>query len=497
MKPLAKVLVPSAVRLSNSCLRTQQKRYNLNKGSSATRRTLNLRQQTLSYTQRYGQPHPSTHPHLLKPGEITPLTTAEEYAERRQRLAAKLPPNSIAIFPAALHCYMTNDIPYVYRQNSDFLWLCGFHEPSSVLVIDNLEGAGTCHSTLFVAPRDPAREIWDGPRTGTERAPDFLGIKDVHGSHLSDIDRVLSPKLRRARNVMFNDIRSDIDLHDFLLERAISHAPSPRSLVEELRLIKSPSEQNLMRKSAAISGESFGELMKYTRPGMSQRQLDAVFEMNCRIRGSQRLAYPPVFASGVNNLTLHYIANDEIVQDGQLLLVDAGGEYNCYASDITRTFPASGKFTEAQAELYSAVLRVQKTIIQALNISSSKLSLNSLHEYSVNLLVRELVNLKILTPSTVQSYQKYYPHSIGHWLGMDVHDTMSVSGHTPLRPGMVVTVEPGLYIPVDDPTVPERFRGIGIRIEDDVLLTVSEPEVLTRLTPKEISEIESVCASGR
>jgi Xaa-Pro aminopeptidase len=492
------------------------------KGSLATRRALNIRLQTRNYAQRYGQPHPFTHPHLLKPGEgtwfrakifkfypfivlirylhcylVTPLTTAEEYAERRQRLAAKLPPNSLAIFPAALHCYMTNDIPYVYRQNSDFLWLSGFHEPSSVLVIDNLEGAGTCHSTLFVAARDPAREIWDGPRTGVERAPDFLGIKDVHSSQLADIDRVLSPKLRRAQSVFFNDVRSDVDLHDFLLEKAVSHPPSPRPFVEELRVIKSPSEQNLMRKSTAISGESFGELMKYTRPGMSQRQLDAVFEMNCRIRGSQRLAYPPVFASGVNNLTLHYIANDEIVQDGQLLLVDAGGEYNCYASDITRTFPASGKFSEAQAELYSAVLRVQKAIIQSLNVSSSQVSLNSLHEQSVRLLVRELVNLKILTPSTVNTYQKYYPHSIGHWLGMDVHDTMSVSGHTPLRPGMIVTVEPGLYIPVDDPAVPERFRGIGIRIEDDVLITASEPEVLTRLAPKEISEIESISASGR
>lgn len=384
---------------------------------------------------------------------------------------------------------MTNDIPYVYRQNSDFLWLTGFHEPSAVLVIDTFDSG--FQATLFVSERDPAREIWDGPRTGVERAPDFLGIRDVQSVARSSLEAALAPKLRRARGVFYNDIRTDVDLHDFLVDRGVKEMRSPRAIVENLRTVKSPSEQHLMRRSAEISGESFADLMKYTRAGQSQRELDVTFEMFCRRRGSQRLAYPPVFASGTSNLTLHYIANDELTEKGQLMLVDAGGEYNCYASDITRTFPVSGRFTEAQAAVYSAVLRVQKAVIAALSTPNS-VSLQSLHELSARLTVRELIGLGVLSESNANTYQRFYPHSIGHWLGMDVHDTTSVPGNLTLQPGMVITVEPGIYIPTDDLSVPERFRGIGIRIEDDVLITRGEPEVLTRLAPKEISHIESI-----
>eukprot|EP01027_Heterolobosea_sp_BB2_P011456 GEZU01016666.1.p2 GENE.GEZU01016666.1~~GEZU01016666.1.p2 ORF type:complete len:278 (-),score=79.12 GEZU01016666.1:90-923(-) len=271
-----------------------------------------------------------------------------------------------------------------------------------------------------------------------------------------------------------------------------------------LRVIKSPSEIELMRKSAKISAEAFCEAMKMTRPGMTEAQIEAILEYQVRMRGALRIAYPPVIATGINGNTLHYIMNNQVLKDGDLLLVDAGGEYNMYSADITRTWPVNGKFTKAQREVYEAVLRVQKKVIE---LCEPGQSLDSLHAHAVRLICAELINLGLCKGSVDQvirndTYSRYYPHSTGHFLGMDIHeDSGAFMGYNrmPLVPGAIITVEPGIYIRHDDTSVPEEYRGINIRIEDDVLILPKDQgshEVLTRHVPKDVDEIEELMASS-
>ena len=273
-------------------------------------------------------------------------------------------------------------------------------------------------------------------------------------------------------------------------ERGIS-TRNPRLLAERLRVKKSAAEQSLMRQSAELSAKSFGAVMRASRHaarrGLSEAVLAAQFEFECRVGGAERLAYPSVVAGGENATVLHYMHNDATLADGSLMLMDAGASLHGYSSDITRTWPLSGRFSAAQRDLYAAVLDVNLRVIAACQADGTT-SLNSLHRLSMQYTFENLVSLGVLKRDDPQAFarcQRWYPHAIGHWLGLDVHDTPSVSSSAPLEPGMVVTVEPGLYFGAEDSDAPSWCRGIGIRIEDDVLITAAAGEVLSGSVPKE------------
>ena len=273
---------------------------------------------------------------------------------------------------------------------------------------------------------------------------------------------------------------------------------NPRLLAEKLRLKKSAAEQSLMRQSAELSAKSHGSVMRASRRaaqrGLSEAVLSAQFEFECRVAGAERLAYPSVVAGGENATVLHYMHNDATLADGSLLLMDAGASLHGYSSDITRTWPLSGRFSAAQRDLYAAVLDVNERVILACQADGTT-SLNSLHRLSVQYTFENLASLGVLKRDDPQAFarcQRWYPHAIGHWLGLDVHDTPSVSSSAPLEPGMVVTVEPGLYFGAEDGDAPAWCQGVGIRIEDDVLITAAAGEVLSCGVPKEPSAVEEL-----
>lgn len=388
---------------------------------------------------------------------------------------------------------MSNDIPYPFRQNSNFYYLSGFDEPSSILALEK-RADGKEQTYLFCQPNDPNKEKWDGPRTGPARATEAFSVDDAFV--MTELDHFLERKLHEIDNVFVSKVQGNSPYEDIINAKNIQSVDITKT-IEQIRLIKTEAEINVMKKAGEISGLAFQEVMKKTYPGMTQIEIEGILEFECKKKGCKRLAYPPVVASGISNNTLHYVFNDSIINDGDLVLVDAGGEYFNYASDITRTFPASGKFTPAQKDIYNAVLTAQKKCIEFcrtsvfVNNNNIRMSLYNLHVFSVMFLEEELESLGLIFGKN--DIHQFYPHMIGHYLGIDTHDTSSVSVTESLMPGMVVTVEPGIYIP-DDPSIPEKYRGIGIRIEDDVLITEDGPTILTSLAPKEIDHIESIMA---
>lgn len=384
---------------------------------------------------------------------------------------------------------MTNDIPYPFKQNNNFYYLCGFEEPNSVLILEkDAEGKEITH--LFCKPYDLDKIKWDGPMTGVDRVPEAFGIDYAYpiqkiGEFLKSIQSritnfycCLDPYADASYLSPFSQKFEDI-----------------KHVIESARLVKTDVEIKLMKKSCEISGEAFIEVMKSIKEGMNEFEIEAKLEYECRKRGSKRLAYPPVVASGISANTLHYTKNDMIIKNGQLVLIDAGGEYFNYSSDITRTIPVSGKFTDAQKDIYNAVLRVVKKCTDLcrpkINVNGNEINMNlmRIHAYSTQFLIQELKELGILKSD--RDIYRFYPHMIGHQLGMDVHDPSVYGNEVNLLPGMIITIEPGLYIPEDD-DIPEKYRGIGVRIEDDVLITHNNPIVLTKNCPKEIEEIERI-----
>jgi Xaa-Pro aminopeptidase len=451
---------------------------------------------------RLGQPSAKTHPHLLKEGQITPSGTREEYQERRRRLIENLPPGSAVIIPAAKHHYMTNDIPYVYRQNTDFSYMCGVQEPNSLMVLSIDEKSQSPHFHLFLRPRSEHSELWDGPRTGVERACEFFGCDQA--SNIEELPVLLPEILEHKSKIFWLDIETDVAQYKSLIESAnVAAKEELKAIMCQMRLVKTASEIETMRKSCSISANAFIDVMKATTPECSEHVMSARIEYECRRRGSQRLAYPPVVATGISCNTLHYVMNDSIAKNGDLMLMDAGGEYFDYASDITRTWPTNGIFSLGQRIVYEAVLRTQKKVIEAAKPKrqiktksgeslSSSVTLAVLQEIATQSILAELHDMGI---TDTKYLHKCYPHMIGHFLGMDVHDVPRIGYQVPLRPGMIITVEPGIYLP-NEPWVPEALRGIGVRIEDDVLITDSEPEVLTHECPKEIADLERIIGTA-
>uniref|UniRef100_A0A671NZX3 X-prolyl aminopeptidase 3, mitochondrial n=1 Tax=Sinocyclocheilus anshuiensis TaxID=1608454 RepID=A0A671NZX3_9TELE len=450
---------------------------------------------TKKVPQRYlGQPSPYTHPHLIRYGEVTPGLTQTEFEFRRQRLASLIKmqaerltgsgasSNSSHIVIVLSHPirYMTNDIPYPFHQNQDFLYLTGIMEPDSTLV---MYGSGKPdQAVLFVPRRDPSRELWDGPRSGKDGAAALTGLERVHSTE--ELGVVL--KSLKGGTIWYN---SSQPCHPHLHQNHVlplleggQLTKSLRPLTHSLRAIKSPAEVALMKAAGRITAQAFKKTMAMTKGDIDETVLYAKFDFECRAHGANFLAYPPVVAGGNRANTLHYINNNQIVKDGEMVLLDGGCEYFGYVSDITRTWPVNGKFSPAQRELYEAVLEVQLACLSQCNPG---ISLDYIYSTMLTLLAR----------SSHAAARQFCPHHVGHYLGMDVHDTPELSRSQPLQPGMVITIEPGLYISEDDSSCPERFRGLGVRIEDDVVIQEhGGPLILSANTPKTIAEVERACA---
>jgi Xaa-Pro aminopeptidase len=426
-----------------------------------------------------------------------------EYQRRRKQLMQTLGPKAAIIVPAAPERIRNNDAHYPYRQDSDLLYLTGFGEPESVLVL--VPGRRQGESILFCRERDPERERWDGERLGPERAPAALGVCDAFP--YSDLDDIL-PGLIEGRDTVHYPFGRDpeFDLRvlgwiNRLRAQVRQGARPPQSIValghalHEQRLFKSAAELRLMQRSADIAVAAHTHLLDGVRPGLYEYQVEAELLRVFR-RHRAVPAYEPIVAAGANACVLHYRANRAELEPGALLLVDAGAEYEGYASDITRTLPISGRYTPAQRALYDLVLSAQAAAIECARPGRHW---NDLHEAAVRQLTAGLIRLGLLRGSLERcirdgKYRDFYMHKTGHWLGLDVHDVgdYRIDGHSrQLEPGMVCTIEPGLYVPADYRRVDKAYRGIGIRIEDDIVITRGEPRVLTAAAPKDPEVIEA------
>jgi Xaa-Pro aminopeptidase len=479
------------------------------------------------------------------------MTAAElaQFIERRRRFAETVG-DGLAVIPGGQEVGRNGDVPYEFRQGSDFYFLTGFEEPDAVAVVNPTHAKE--RYVLFVRPRDREMEIWNGRRPGVEGA-----IADYGADAAYPIDQ-LDAKLReyaldratlvyRLGNPAFDSrmIRLVTELRPARTRGSASplRFEDPSPALSELRLRRSPAELQWQRKACEISREAHAEAMRVARPGLHEYHVQAAMEYVFRVHGSPRNAYPSIVASGPNACILHYTENRRRIGDGELLLVDAGCEYGYHASDITRTFPASGRFTPPQRAIYELVLSAQEAALAAARPGQP---FEVVHEAARRVLTEGLVQLRLLPRNVEDSlamhlYREFYMHGTGHWLGMDVHDVGDYrvqSRSRILEPGMVFTIEPGLYFDPDreqvsfalrefsEPEVwerrhrlgtaaarrleeeekakaphvvhpvPREFRGIGVRIEDDVLITADGCEVLTAGTPKTIAEIERVCAEA-
>lgn len=430
---------------------------------------------------------------------------SQEYSLRRHRLMEHMSPNSLAIVSAAPSTVRNRDVEHPYRQDSDFYYLSGFDEEQAVLVL--IPGQEQHQFILFCQEKIPEQEIWTGRRLGPDAAPAALEADQAYP--ISDIDAIL-PTLMENRDTVYACLGASPEF-DHRLIGWINHVKTqvrngvtaPRGihsleqLLHEMRLIKSDAEIALMRRAAEISAEAHCRAMKTVQPGQYEYQLEAELMHTFMAAGSRWPAYPSIVGAGDNACILHYTRNDAEIQDGDLILIDAGCELDYYASDITRTFPANGRFSDEQAALYQLVLDAQSAAIDAVRAGNHW---QQPHDAAVQVLVEGLIELGLLAGSVEdcieqETYRRFYMHKTGHWLGMDVHDVgeYRVNGESRvLEPGMVLTVEPGLYIAPDDQTVEPRWRGIGIRIEDDVVVRDGPCDILTRDVPKTIADIEAL-----
>jgi Xaa-Pro aminopeptidase len=437
------------------------------------------------------------------------------YREHRERLLETLATTrTAAIVPTATPKVRNHDAEYRFRPSSDFWYLTGFAEPGSVLLLlpdgidSDEEGDREVRSLLFLRERDAVREIWDGRRVGVERAPAQLGVD--RALDIETLWQELPRLLKGYERVMYRtgeDDSCDLRLLEVLGQlraraRGGVHPPvelvDPAPLLHEQRLIKGPEELAIMRRAAEITREAHTGAMALARPGMNECEVDAFLEYTFRRRGGTGAAYNSIVAGGVNACILHYVENDQPLRDGELLLIDAGSEVDHYASDVTRTFPVNGTFSPEQRALYEVVLEAEET---AIALVKPGVPHDRIHRTALEVLVRGLLRLGLLegTEESViadESYRRFFMHGTSHWLGLDVHDCGAYTvgkDSRRLEPGMVFTVEPGLYVAEDDETVEERWRGIGIRIEDDVLCTQDGYEVLTDGVPRSVEEVEAAC----
>ncbi|TGZ80621.1 hypothetical protein EX30DRAFT_331784 [Ascodesmis nigricans] len=451
---------------------------------------------------RLGQPTHETHPHLLNPGEITPGLSAIEYAVHRARLAAELPEGALAIIPSAQTKYRSGPVFYEFHQDPDFYWLTGFLEPDAVCVIESLgaEGNGEHVFHMFVHGKDAHKELWDGPVTGVENAMEYFNADQAYD--IGDLRRELPNLIRRASAVFTDAVPTThrpqpidsfkqmfVPQGSGLIETHLQNAKIRplKHILHELRVIKSDAEVAVMRKAGKWSGRAITQAMGESFE--DEKGLADYLDYRFKVNGCDKVAYVPVVAGGANALTIHHTRNNDPFKDGDMVLVDAGGQYGGYVSDITRTWPVNGKFTEPQRALYEAVLNVQRECVKMCR-ESSGLSLTDIHNVAEYGLREQLLQLGFNLDNGVLS-SILFPHHVGHYVGVDLHDCGTSSKYKKLRTGMVVTIEPGVYVP-DDERFPKHFRNIGIRIEDCVYVGEEHPVVLTTEAVKEVVDIESL-----
>lgn len=433
-----------------------------------------------------------------------------EYARRRKALMAQMVPNSIAILPAAAVAIRNRDVEHVYRQDSDFQYLSGFPEPEAVIAL--IPGREHGEYVLFCRERNAEREQWDGLRAGQEGAIRDFGADDAFP--ITDIDEIL-PGLIEGRERVYSAMGSNpefdrrlMDWINLIRSKARLGAQPPNEfvaldhLLHDMRLYKSAAEVKVMRVAAEISAQAHVRAMQACRAGLHEYSLEAELDYVFRKGGAKMPAYGSIVAAGRNGCILHYQQNDAVLKDGDLVLIDAGCEIDCYASDITRTFPVSGRFSPEQKSIYELVLKAQAAAFA--EIAPGK-HWNHAHEATVRVITEGLVELGLLKGEVQalidsEAYRAFYMHRAGHWLGMDVHDVgeYKVGGQwRVLEPGMALTVEPGIYIAADNQTVAKKWRGIGIRIEDDVVVTRQGYEILTSGVPRTVAEIEALMQAAR
>ena len=418
-------------------------------------------------------------------------------------------PNSIAIIPAAHEVTRSYDSEFKFRQDSDFWYLTGFPEPDAIAVIDP---SSKKPFTLYVRPRDPMMETWYGRRQGVEGA-----VKNFKADRSFSVDKFAAdlPQLLDGKDKLYYRFSVDRVLDTRVLDylsgqrvRRLKTAYPPHTIIDptiitgEMRLHKSDDEIEMMQTAATISAEAHILAMQKVKPGMNEAQVESLIEAFMRDKGASGVAYNSIIGGGDNATILHYVENNMPLKDGDLILIDAGAEYKGYAADITRTFPINGKFSKAQREVYDVVHDVQLKCIDFTVVGNTH---QKRQEYSIELLTEGMKQLGLLKGKTKdlikkKAYLKYYMHGVGHWLGLDVHDAgryfvdQQAKQSKPYAPGMVLTVEPGLYIPPDDKSAPAKYRGIGVRIEDDILVTKDGNRNLTAKVTKDPDEIEALMA---
>ncbi|HHM04622.1 MAG TPA: Xaa-Pro aminopeptidase [Gammaproteobacteria bacterium] len=428
-----------------------------------------------------------------------------EFVRRRRRLLRLMGRGAAAVLPAAPPRIRNRDAEYPYRQDSDFYYLSGFPEPEAVLVL--IPGRRAGQTVLFCRERDPAREIWHGRRAGPEGAVRDYGVDEAWP--ISELDATLVELLAGKERIFYNfGLNAEFDACmitclNRLRAKGRSGIAPPREFValerplHAMRLLKSPAEIRLMRHAARVAAAAHVDAMRMCRPGLCEYELEAALLHGFRAAGSQP-SYNPIVGGGANACILHYTENNSPLNNGEMVLIDAGCEVDHYASDITRTFPVNGVYSPAQRTIYELVLAAQEAAIAKCRPGNSW---NAPHDAAVRVLTRGLVQLKLLRGEVrelikKESYKRFYMHRTGHWLGMDVHDVgdyKSGGSWCRLEPGMVLTVEPGLYIP-EQKGVARKWWNIGVRIEDDVLITRSGCEVLSRHVPKDPDAIEALMA---
>ena len=427
------------------------------------------------------------------------------YADRRSKLGAMLPKNSAVVIAGAAVQYRNADSSHAFRQDSNFWYLTGFNEPESTLVL-LINESKDVQSIAFVPKKDALKEIWDGYRAGPNGA-----VKD-HGFDLAfdntEIDERL-PDLLAGYNQVFYPVgksqKLDADVIDWIkTARSKDRHSSPidiadaSSKIGNERLIKDKDEIEIMKKACQISAEAHVEAMKFVKPGMNEQELEAFYQYQFSKRGGRFAAYTPIVAGGENACVLHYVENSKALKDGDLVLVDAGCEFELYASDITRTYPINGKFTSAQLAIYEVVLEAQQKSIEAVTVNNNVMDSQIISE---KVITQGLIDLGILNGSMEElhetgAFKDFYMHKIGHWLGIDVHDAGDYTEdgeYMKFKPGMITTVEPGIYIS-STANVKDQWKGIGIRIEDNILVTAKGNQNLTDFVPSNPKEIEALMA---
>ncbi|WP_158967513.1 Xaa-Pro aminopeptidase [Paraglaciecola sp. L3A3] len=432
-----------------------------------------------------------------------------QFYQRREQLLQSMQANSICLIPAADHVTRSRDTEYTFRQDSYFQYLCGFPEPQAWLVLSNHPNYKKSLSVLFCLDKDPLAEVWQGRRYGPKQAKRQFVIDMAFA--LDELEEKLLDLLDGHDNLYFAQGHNDeADEMVFSLMQSLREAPKQsmlppntlidvRTILDEMRLIKSPAELDIMRQAAAISIDAHKRAMLFAEDGKNEYHLEAEIHHEFAMQGAKNPAYGTIVGSGDNACILHYTENNQVLKNGDLVLIDAGCELQGYAADITRTFPVSGKFTQAQAQLYQLVLDAQLASFELIKPGNT---LKQATDLAVRIITQGLLDLAILQGELDdnirrQTYRQFFMHGLGHWLGLDVHDVgiYKIDGQErPLQPGMVLTIEPGIYI-APDATVAEKWQGIGIRIEDNLHVTETGYENLTQACPKTIAEIEDLMQS--